>query len=116
MNLFVSSVANRKRNRPNTCSLCILNAPVDSLKPPRVTQSCRVCCGSKRQPRKIPSICKLSQSLHCPEPVKLTSCGLPLALSAMLTAANRVPLTEGVKVTLIVQVPPAATAAPHVLL
>jgi hypothetical protein len=49
-----------------------------------------------------------------PVPVKLTVWGLPLALSAMLSAAERDPLAAGVKVTLIVHLPPAATELPHV--
>jgi len=38
-----------------------------------------------------------------PVPERLTVCGLPLALSEMLTEAVRLPLAVGVKVTLIVQ-------------
>jgi hypothetical protein len=51
-----------------------------------------------------------------PVPERLTACGLPLALSVMLTEAARLPLAKGVKVTLIVQLPPAATELPQVLL
>ena len=50
-----------------------------------------------------------------PVPVRLTVCGLPVALSVRVTAAVRVPLAVGVKVTLIVQLAPAATELPHVL-
>ena len=50
-----------------------------------------------------------------PVPERLTVCGLPLALSVMLTEAVRLPLAEGVKVTLIVQLAPAATELPQVL-
>jgi hypothetical protein len=50
-----------------------------------------------------------------PVPVRVTDCGLPLALSVMLTEAVSAPMTEGVKVTLIVQLAPAATELPHVL-
>ena len=50
-----------------------------------------------------------------PVPERLTVCGLPLALSVMLTEAVRLPLAEGVKVTLIAQLLPAATDPPHVL-
>ena len=50
-----------------------------------------------------------------PVPVRLTVCGLPLALSVMLTEAVRVPGAVGVNLTLIVQLPPAATELPHVL-
>jgi hypothetical protein len=50
-----------------------------------------------------------------PVPKKLTVCGLPLALSVMLTEAVRLPLAEGVKVTLMVQLALAATELPQVL-
>ena len=50
-----------------------------------------------------------------PVPVRLTDCGLPLALSAMVIAPLRVPVAVGVKVTMIVQLPPAATELPQVL-
>jgi hypothetical protein len=49
-----------------------------------------------------------------PVPVRLTVCGLPAALSEMLTAAVRVPAAVGVNVTLIVQLPLAATELPQV--
>jgi hypothetical protein len=51
-----------------------------------------------------------------PVPDRAIVCGLPLALSATLTAAVKEPLAAGVKVTLIVQLPPAATLAPQLLL
>ncbi len=38
-----------------------------------------------------------------PFPERLTFCGLPLALSEMLTEAVRLPLAKGLNVTLIVQ-------------
>ena len=50
-----------------------------------------------------------------PLPERLTLCGLPLALSVMLSEAVRLPLAEGVNVTLIVQLAPAASELPHVL-
>ena len=43
-----------------------------------------------------------------PLPLRATVCGLPLALSVMLTLALRVPVAVGVKVTLMVQEAPAA--------
>ena len=49
-------------------------------------------------------------------PVRLTVWGLPVALSVRVTAALRTPLAVGVKVTLIVQLAPAATLAPQLLL
>src|SRR5271168_89619 len=48
-------------------------------------------------------------------PFSGTVCGLPAALSATDTAALAGPGAVGVKVTLIVQVPFAATVVPHVL-
>jgi hypothetical protein len=45
-----------------------------------------------------------------PVPVRLMSCGLPLALSAMLTEAVRVKMAVGVNVTLIEQVLGAGAA------
>ena len=50
-----------------------------------------------------------------PVPVRLTVWGLPVALSVRVTAALRVPLAAGVKVTLIVQLAPAATELPQLL-
>jgi hypothetical protein len=50
-----------------------------------------------------------------PVPVRFTVCGLPWALSVMLTAAVRLPMAAGVNVTLIVQLPFTATVLPHVL-
>jgi hypothetical protein len=44
-----------------------------------------------------------------PVPVRLTVCGLPAALSVMLSVAVRVPTAVGVNVTLMVQLDPAAT-------
>jgi hypothetical protein len=50
-----------------------------------------------------------------PVPERATVWGLPLALSVMLTEAERLPLAVGVKVTLIVQLLLAATELPQVL-
>ena len=50
-----------------------------------------------------------------PVPERLTVCGLPLALSVILTEAVRLPLAAGVNVTLIVQLLPPATELPQVL-
>jgi hypothetical protein len=49
-----------------------------------------------------------------PVPVSVTVCGLPVALSEMLTFPIRVPGALGVKVTPIVQFPPAGIEVPHV--
>ena len=50
-----------------------------------------------------------------PVPVRLTVCGLPAALSEILTVAVRVPDAVGVNFTLIVQLLFAATELPQVL-
>src|SRR5947199_81298 len=50
-----------------------------------------------------------------PVPLNPAACGDPVALSVMLTAALRAPAAVGVKVTEIVQLPPAATLDPQVL-
>jgi len=47
-----------------------------------------------------------------PVPLKPTVCGLPLALSAKLSEALRVPVADGVNVTLTVQVLLGVTVAP----
>jgi hypothetical protein len=49
-----------------------------------------------------------------PTPPSGTCCGLPAALSLTLSAAVRVPLTVGLKVTLILQLAPAANELPQV--
>ncbi len=56
-----------------------------------------------------------TRAVLAPVPERLTVWGLPLALSAMRRVAVRAPLAEGVKVTLTVQLPPAATELPQVL-
>jgi len=50
-----------------------------------------------------------------PIPVRLTVCGLPGALSAMVTAALRDPAAAGVNVTLMLQGVPGVRLVPHVL-
>jgi len=50
-----------------------------------------------------------------PVPERLTACGLPLALSVMLSEAARLPAAEGVNSTAIVQLAPALTELPQVL-
>jgi hypothetical protein len=46
-------------------------------------------------------------------PVNETVCGLPAAVSVMLTLPVRVPVVVGLKVTMIEQFDPEATLAPH---
>jgi hypothetical protein len=46
-----------------------------------------------------------------PVPVRLTVCGLPLALSVSVRLPERLPVAVGVNVTLIKQLLPAATGA-----
>jgi hypothetical protein len=53
-------------------------------------------------------------AVSVPVPERLTVCGLARALSVMLTEAVRLPLADGVNVTLMVQEAPAATDLPHV--
>ena len=51
-----------------------------------------------------------------PVPLSVKECGLPAALSVMVTAADRAPVAVGLNVTLIVQLPLfAATELPQVL-
>src|SRR5258705_11485587 len=50
-----------------------------------------------------------------PVPVRLTICGLPVASSVIVMVPVRVPVAVGVNVTLIVQLAPAATEVPQVL-
>ena len=50
-----------------------------------------------------------------PVPVRLTVCGLPVALSVTVIAPGRLPVTVGVNVTLMEQLAPAAREAPQVL-
>lgn len=49
-----------------------------------------------------------------PVPIRFTVCGLPLALSVMLTVAERLPMPAGVNVTLMVQLAFTATEEAHV--
>ena len=51
-----------------------------------------------------------------PTPVRWMVCGLPPPLSAMETVAVRIPMALGLKVRVIVQVFPAATEVPQLLL
>ena len=53
--------------------------------------------------------------MDVPVPERLTDWGLPVALSAMARAAARLPAAEGVKVTLMVQLAPAASELPQLL-
>ena len=48
-----------------------------------------------------------------PVPLRLTVCGLPAALSAIVSVALLVPVAVGVKATLTVQLPLGATAEPQ---
>jgi hypothetical protein len=52
---------------------------------------------------------RLAMGAWTPVPVKLTFCGLPLALSVIVSEALREPVAVGVNVTLIAQLAPAAT-------
>jgi hypothetical protein len=50
-----------------------------------------------------------------PVPLKETVCGLLLALSVIVSVPVRLPVAVGVKITLIVQLVPAARDGPHVV-
>ena len=50
-----------------------------------------------------------------PVPVRRAVCGLLVALSVTVTETVRAPKAVGVKVTLMVQLPPAATELPQLL-
>ena len=54
-------------------------------------------------------------AVSVPVPERLTARGLPRPTYQMLTEAVRLPLAEGLNVTLIVQLAPAATELPQVL-
>jgi hypothetical protein len=67
----------------------------------------------------LPKVSDVGETLavrETPVPLRLTVCGLPLASSLMLREALRLPVAVGVKVTLMVQLAPAATDVPQVLL
>ena len=51
--------------------------------------------------------------IEVPVPERLTDWGLPVALSVMARAAVRLPLAEGLKVTLMAQLEPAASELPQ---
>jgi len=69
----------------------------------------------------VPIFClpKLSELVDSdtavPVPVRLTVCGLPAALSLTARVALLVPAAVGVNLTLMVQLEPAASVAPHVV-
>jgi hypothetical protein len=52
---------------------------------------------------------------YVPVPAKGATCGLPPPLSVTETSAVRLPLANGVNVTVIEQLAPDATLVPHVL-
>ncbi len=54
-------------------------------------------------------------AFYVPVPARFTFCGLPPPLSLTETDADRLPLAEGVKVTVIKQLAPAATLEPQVV-
>jgi hypothetical protein len=55
-------------------------------------------------------------TVEVPIPVRLTVWGLPVALSVTTMVAARLPLAAGEKVTLMVQLAPAATLDPQLLI
>jgi hypothetical protein len=64
---------------------------------------------------RLPGETPATEAVATPVPVKLTVCELPLALSVIVKVPVRVPAAVGVKVTLIVQLAPALTLLPQVL-
>jgi hypothetical protein len=63
----------------------------------------------------VPKIKPVGESFAVvPDPVRLTFCGLPAALSVMLSAAVRVPDAVGLNLTLMVQLAAAANEPPQV--
>ena len=56
---------------------------------------------------------RLATGIGVTDPLRLTLCGLPLALSATVSEALREPVAVGVNVMLIAQVAPASTLAPQ---
>jgi len=50
----------------------------------------------------------------CPVPVSAMVCGEPLALSAMLRLAEKVPAADGANVTAMLQLEPEANTVPQV--
>jgi len=58
---------------------------------------------------------EISSEKSVPVPERLTVCGLPGASCVMVRLPSRVPVAVGLKVTLIVQLAPAATLEPQVL-
>ena len=53
--------------------------------------------------------------VEMPVPERPTDWGLPVALSVTARAAERLPAAEGVKVTLMMQLAPAASELPQLL-
>ena len=84
---------------------------------------CRYCSALRFEPRwcadgsagKRRLVGERLASRPVPVPVRLTFWGLPVALSVRVIAALRVSLAAGMKVTLIVQLAPAATELPQLL-
>ena len=58
----------------------------------------------------------MDSDTEMPAPLRVTICGLPVALSVMVMAAVRLPAVPGMNLTLMVQLAPAATEVPQVLL
>src|SRR5882762_441666 len=58
----------------------------------------------------------MDSDAEMPAPLRVTVCGLPVALSVMVMAAVRLPAAPGMNLTLMVQLAPAATELPQVLL
>jgi len=57
----------------------------------------------------------MDSDAEMPAPLRVTVCGLPVVLSVMVMAAVRLPAAPGMNLTLMVQLAPAATEVPQVL-
>lgn len=74
--------------------------------------------GSSNQTRPAFNALAVASSMglnYVPVPSSFTDCGLPLALSAIVSDSFSAPVLVGLKVTLKVQLAPAATLVPQVL-
>src|SRR5208337_4892476 len=61
---------------------------------------------------RLPGETPATGAVATPVPVKFTVCGLPLALSVKFSEALRLPVADGVNVTLTAQAPLGVTVAP----
>ena len=97
---------------PVTAKLVMLKAALPGLV--RVTGCAELVVPTGRLPKaRLAGERLTTGAVLVPVPERLTVWGLPAALSEMLRVPLRVPVAVGVKVTLIVQLAPAATLVPQ---